>query len=265
MKRHDRVIVAGLALAGLVAAFWFLALSPKREEAADLQDRVTELEASVAKAEQVASAAGEARKDFDENYHRLVVLGKAVPETSDSASMLDEVDELADGAGIQFREIVLETGSAAPVPPPALTTTDQAQESEAGESEEAAAAAAVAATESAVAAAPIGASVGPAGLSVLPYELTFRGGFFDVADYIASLDRLVRSESKTVGVDGRLITIDGFTLVPDPVKGFPNLEADLLTSTYTTPASQGLTAGATPGAPAASVPPATTPTSTATP
>ena len=62
---------------------------------------------------------------------------------------------------------------------------------------------------------PLGAAIGPAGLAVMPYELTFTGDFFRVADFIEGLDSLVETTNAKVGVDGRLITIDGFSLDAD--------------------------------------------------
>ena len=82
------------------------------------------------------------------------------------------------------------------------------------------------ATEAIAASLPIGAAVGPAGLGTLPYELTFRGQFFQVADFIAGLDRLVdMRDGGHVAADGRLLTIDGFALSQDERQGFPWLEA----------------------------------------
>ena len=59
MKSSDRTILIGVAMLGLVAAFWFLILSPKRQEASDLKDAGASLESEVADAE-AAAAAGEA-------------------------------------------------------------------------------------------------------------------------------------------------------------------------------------------------------------
>jgi hypothetical protein len=65
-------------------------------------------------------------------------------------------------------------------------------------------------------------------------------------------------------VDGRLITLSGFTLAPDTEKGFPHLEATFSVTTYLTPPSQGITAGASPAGPETAVPAATENPETAT-
>jgi hypothetical protein len=116
-------------------------------------------------------------------------------------------------------------------------------------------------TEAAASLLPLGATIGPAGLGVMPYTLTFSGSFFHIADFIRGLDSLVKTESSRVSVDGRLLTIDGFSLSADQSRGFPALGATFEVTTYLTPPEEGVTAAATPTAPA---PAAATPASTTT-
>ena len=95
---------------------------------------------------------------------------------------------------------------------------------------------------------PLGASVGPAGLAVMPYTLTFNGDFFKIADFIKGLDALVETTNEKVAVNGRLITVDGFSLSARRRGLLPALEATFSVTTYLTPPGQGLTAGASPQA-----------------
>jgi len=119
------------------------------------------------------------------------------------------------------------------------------------------------ATEAAVSTLPIGASVGPAGLPTIAYELDLRARFFDLADFIAGVDDLVGIKSgDTLVPDGRLLTISGFAFSQDKKAGFPFLRGSFLVASYSAPATQGLTGGATAGGPAPTTPVATaTPTS----
>jgi Tfp pilus assembly protein PilO len=282
VKRSDRMIVIALGLIGLLAAFWFLGVAPKREKLSELDQEISALEASVAEQEQVALAAEQAKADYERDYQRLVVLGKAIPGDDDSASLIDQTQSLADRAKVDFRTIVLAAAPAETAPAPAAQTTAESAPSGTPTSGETGAApaggeapaagetataapAAVPATETAAAALPIGATVGSAGLPVLPYDLSFGGGFFEIADFMSELDGMVSTDSKGIGVDGRLITVDGFTLLGDQEKGFPHLNANLRVTTYVAPADQGTTAGATetapapvPGAPVAPAAPTTT-------
>jgi hypothetical protein len=85
----------------------------------------------------------------------------------------------------------------------------------------------------------------------MPYELQFQGDFFQIADFVAGLDkRVTADEDGEVYVDGRLMTVDGFSLTRDLENGFPSLLANFAITTYVTPTTEGLTAGATPSGPA---------------
>ena len=264
------MLVAAVA-AGL---FWFLALAPKREKASELGRQVQSAQSAVADVRQEIAAGNDAREGFSSDYQQLVLLGKAVPAGDDSASMMVELDKIADHAGVQFRQLRLgesDTTAAAPETPPApgapsatapvpepgstdsstsstdssTTSTDSSTSSTSTTTTTTAPA-----TESAAATLPLGATVGPAGLSVMPYELQFSGTFLQISDFLAGLDRLVETKNANVAVDGRLITVDGFSLSQNLAEGFPALEANLLVTTYVAPAGEGLTGGATPTAPA---------------
>lgn len=250
MKSSDRTILIAVAAIGVVAAFWFFGLSPKRAELAELDQDLTALEASVAEQEQLIALGEQAKTGYRRNYQRLIVLGKAVPGDDDAASLLVQTSTLARKAEIDFRTLTLVEGEGeAPTPAAATETTVDGAEPGAT-----AAPVAAPATEASAAGLPIGATVGAAGLPVMPYDVKFHGDFFQVADFLASIDKMVDPDGGTLGVDGRLITVDGFALTPDPKKGFPHLAADLHVTTYVTPADQGLTGGATPTTPPDSVP-----------
>lgn len=251
MKTADRSIIVGFAIAGLLAAFWFLALSPKREQAAELQDRVSQLQASVTEQEGIAATAEQARDQFEGNYQRLVVLGKAVPEDEDTASLLVQLKRIAEESKVGFRAIRLEQGTGgAPPPKTAAQEPPQGQDGGGGSGGDAQPASSPApATEADAAALPIGATVGPAGLPVMPYEVEITGTFFELADFLDRVDSLVRPRGQRPRVHGRLVTIDGFGLAADGGAGTSKLDITLAVTTYVTPAEQGLTAGASPSGP----------------
>jgi Tfp pilus assembly protein PilO len=267
MTSSTRTILILVATAAAFAAFWFVAMAPKRERASELGARVESLRAQVAAQEQAIETGRRDRRGFPRAYQQLVLLGKATPEGGESASFLVQVNEVARRAGIEFRQLEIDTGGTAAVATPAPPVSGEPSVTDpVGESPTTTTTPTPApATEATAAALPIGATVGPAGLGVMPYKLQFRGNFFEIADFLEGLDRLVRTESGNVAVDGRLVTVSGFALSQDKSMGFPSLVANLIVTTYVTPPDQGLTAGATPAAPA---PPATvqaTPTSTTTP
>lgn len=285
MKATDRAVLSGLFLIALLAAFYFLVLAPKRQEASKLGTDIAALESSISEQEQTVAFAEEARKSFPKYYGRMVVLGKAAPEQADSASMLVQVNSIADRSAVKFRSLALAEGggesagqtSQAAAPPPAAPAegapaegapAEGAQASTDATSTPTTATAPAPATESAAANLPIGATVGPAGLPTLPYNYVFDGTFFDVANFMSGIDDLVhaRDDGTEVDVNGRLLTVDGFSLLGGSPGSDPELEALFAVTSYTVPSEQGLTMGASPGAPAAPVPgqPQTTPASTVT-
>ena len=269
MRRNELTIVLSLVVFGVVAAFWLAAVSPKRERAASLEQEVTQLHSQLEQAQQATVAGEQQRKSFPTDYRRLVVLGKAVPEDGDQPGLLVQLQQLADRAEVRFQalELSASTGSAAPTAPPTSTgtteaTSDSASASSAPPSEPAPETAA--ATEASAAMLPIGASVGPAGLPVMGYQLKFTGDFFAIADFLEGLDGLVHLRQGAIDVHGRLLTVDGFALQPsDPggaegtgeVSVIPTLTAEVSVTSYLTPDNQGLTAGAGATGPAAAATP----------
>jgi Tfp pilus assembly protein PilO len=226
-----------VVVAVLAVAFWMLALSPKRQEASDLAKQVTQVQASLDQHEAEVAQALQARREFPVDYQQLVVLGKAVPGGDETASLLVQLNRIADRTDVDFKQLFLEPGSGEETPSPtAPEPTGTASNP-------------TSATEVAASLMPLGATIGPAGLAVMPYSLTFNGNFFHLADFIKSLDSLVKTKNSKVTVDGRLITVDGFTLEADPNAGFPLLQANFRVTTFLTPPEQGVTAGASPTGP----------------
>lgn len=269
MKKSDRTILLVLPMVALVAGFYLLAISPKQKELGELDDQIDTLTTRVASAEESVAAAEAARQSFPRDYARIVSMGSAVPEDSDQATLIYDLTKVSDESDVHFRSFELsEDGEAADAAPaPATTTTTDSTSSDgssdSGSTTESStestttestttAAAPVTATESAAAALPIGATVGSAGLPVMPYKLRFSGSFFDMADFFANLDKTVDvvDSGRDPAVRGRLMTVNGFAMVGDPARGFPLVQASMSLNTYVVPADQGLSGGATPAGPA---------------
>lgn len=248
---NNKLIIAMLAIAVLAGVFWILLLSPKRQEASDLGKQVQQLRSSLAEHEAEVAQAEAARRSFPTNYGQLVVLGKAVPADSETASLLVQIQRISEQAHVRFEEISLDSEGGGEAPATAAAPLSSEGGSTGG---------AASPTEVAASMLPLGATIGPAGLAVMPYTLNFTGDFFHMADFIHGLDSLVKTTNSRVAVDGRLITINSFSLSGGP-NGFPELTASFSVTTYLTPPEQGLTAGATPSEPA---PATATPASTTT-
>jgi Tfp pilus assembly protein PilO len=278
VKASDRGIIVGVAVVVLAVLFYMTVLGPKRKQASDLGSQIDSLNSSISQQQQVADFGEQARRSFPRYYGRLVLMGKAVPQEADTSSMLVQLSSTSSKSNVDLRGITLSEGasgagtSTAPAPTSATSPTAAASSTSAATSTTsttsttpspsgsttpttATPATPVPATETAAAAQPLGATVGVGGLPTMPYDLTFTGGYFDVANFIGGLDSLVkpRDSGAEVAANGRLFTVDGFTLSIGAA-GPSHLDAKFQVTTYVAPPDQGLTAGASPSAPAPTSP-----------
>jgi hypothetical protein len=233
MTRQSKILIGAMVAIAAVAAYWFLLLSPKREEATRLQGDIDKAQIAVDAARAQATALRQAKASYDRNYSSVARLGKAVPADDDVRSLVVQIDEAADRSGVDFRTIEVGTGTGGgggtPTTPPANGT---------------AASAASAATL------PPGASVGPAGFPTMPFTFQFDGSFFSLSEFFARLERFVTVANQRINVTGRLLTVDAFSLKPSQ-KGWPLVRASMGATAFLVPADQGVTAGATSSGPAA--------------
>ncbi len=241
MTRRNSVLIAVVAVAAAVGAYWMLVLSPKREEATKLQSQITQKQTALASAEAEVAEYEKARANYRANYSMVARLGKAVPADDDVRSLMVQVNAAARHAGVDFRTISI-GGSGAPSVGPAAaakTTTPP----------------------------PPGAStVGTAGFSTMPFSFGFKGSFFELGKFFNKLDKFVAVRNGGLDVTGRLLLLNSITLTPDAAKGFPMLSADVSANSYLLPPTEGLTAGATATGPTASgaAAPAASPSTPAT-
>jgi Tfp pilus assembly protein PilO len=286
---RDRKIVMFIAPAVIIAAYWFLLLAPKREEAAKAGGELTVQQDRRDQAQARVDALDQSRTDFAADYAELVRLGKAVPEEVDMPTLLVQLETAAIGTDIKFTKITAEAREAAApaAPPPAAPGSgDGTQpaaaggapaESAPGSAAEGAGNAVNTANSTSAAqdsgvnpadtqtsttaregALPIGGgaatpaggtATGSAPLDTVPMELEFVGNFYDLAKFFHRIKRYVETSETNVLVRGRLVTIDGMEFVSEPDM-FPRITATITASAYLAPQTEGATAGATSDGPA---------------
>jgi Tfp pilus assembly protein PilO len=222
MKSRDRTVLCILGLAGLAAALWFLALAPKRQEASDLAAKVTQAEARRDGANAKAAVAEQARATYRRDYAIVARLGKATPPSADVASLVYQLESAARDAKVDFRSV-----------------TSQAKPAE-GTPEVSAA----------------GTTTGPAGITTVPFSLTFEGSFFKAHKLLRSVGHFSRLRGQKVLIRGRLLTIDGVTLSPGRA-GFPRVKVEILARAYVAALPEALPDAS--GAPAVTAAPTSTP------
>ena len=261
MKGSDKAVLLGVLIAIVLGVFFLKVLSPKRSEVTSLKKDIAGLQGQVDSARQAADAGEAARKNYPAYYGRLVTMGKAAPAAADTSSLLVQLNHVSQDNKIKFNSLTLDASSgttASATPPPtsgstassttSTSTTTPSSSSSGGSATPASATTTpTTATEATAASLPIGATVGAAGLPVMPYKLSFQGSFFDVTSFLTGVDSFVHVRgANTVAADGRLLTVDGFSINGTS----PQLDVSLHVTSYIGPSGEGLTAGASPTGPA---------------
>jgi Tfp pilus assembly protein PilO len=275
---RDRLVGLIVGAVVLLAAFWFLLLSPKRHDAQSLGTKIADAQQRLDKARQASAAASTARKSYDVDYATVAKLGKAVPVDDDVATLVYQLDHASRGSHIDFRSIKLESSgsSAAAVATPAAqaaavgqasggsstppasgsTTTASSSTPPASSSTSSSTppATGVPATQSAAAGLPPGSTVGSAGFPTMPFSFVFDGSFFDMEHFFSGVQSFATiGDSGSLTVRGRLLTVDSFSLSASRF-GFPKVKASINATAYLVPDEEGATGGATPAGPAAATP-----------
>lgn len=220
MTGRDRLVLIVVSVLLLLVIGWFVAVAPEREQAASLNKQVSAASAQLAAANSLAAAARGAQAQYQAAYASVVSLGKAVPPSQEVPSLIYQLAQDSQRRNVQFAQISSGSGSAG---------------SSAGGS-------------------AAGASV--SGFTPMPFTFTFDGTFFNLYDLLRSLDRsTVVTTSGHIVVSGRLLTIQSVRLTPAAGSTASSAHSEQLSgaitaTAYVLPASQGLTGGATPAAPA---------------
>src|SRR4051794_7272571 len=102
---RDRRIIMIIVPIVLLIAYYFLILAPKRDDLKTARDEQHSAEAARDQAVAQAAQLERARQTFAEDYAAVVRLGKAIPETIDSPSLLVQLDRASNGTHIDFNSI----------------------------------------------------------------------------------------------------------------------------------------------------------------
>ena len=294
LTARDRKILLAVAPLVVLIAYWFLLLSPKREEAAKAGEELAQAQAARDQAQGQATQLERAKATFASDYTAMVRLGKAVPTKLDLPSLIVQLDSAARGTGIRFQKVAAgedRTSGAQPSAPAASgagsggdaqaggasqsgpgSSAEQANGAKAGGDKQAGQRSGVDATTSTPTkkgGVPVGGAAGgssggasaagacPPGLECVPLEFEFEGGFFDLADFFHKLKRFVHVAGDRLAVGGRLMTIDSFKFSTDQ-DSFPKLKSEVTATVYLSPKQKGPAAGASAQGPPASSPTAPT-------
>lgn len=185
-KLKQYVLFTVLGCLVVLAAGWFLLVSPKRSNAAELRTQAAAQVTANAQLETQLAVLKAQAKDLPKQQAKLAAVAAHIPDNPALPSMVRALTTAATSAGVELVSMT-------PGPPAPL-----------------AAAPAAAGAAPAVPGAAAAASSGTAGqLAQIPLTLNVAGGYFQVEQFIANLENLPRS-----------MRITALTLAPgaNPVK-----------------------------------------------
>jgi Tfp pilus assembly protein PilO len=210
MTRRWSLLTAVL-IVGILAASWFLLVSPKRSDAAVIRGKAAAQQASNDALVQQLNVLKAQSLDLPKQKAQLAVLRKQIPDNPALPSMIRDLTAAGKKVGVQV--LSMKPGNptavlaAAPVPVAAATTTT---------------------TETAgTTPAPVVAAAAPAPLYMLPLQLEITGSYFEVEQFINKLEGMQRT-----------FLLTGFGLKPGAA---PTTAGTAATSTATDGMSLSLT------------------------
>lgn len=229
MTGRDRVVMMAVVVVLVLVMGWFIVVSPKRQQAASLNGQVVTATGQLATANSQAQSARSAEAKYEAAYASIVSLGKAVPPSQEVSSLIYQISQASHQKNVEFSSLVSGSGS-----------SSSSSSSSSGAA----------------------ASAAASGFMPMPFTFIFSGTFSALHDLLQQLDRsTVVTASGRLVISGRLLTIQSIKLgagaspttgsKASGKAGSEKLSGTITATAYVLPAAQGLTAGATPGAPAA--------------
>ena len=224
MSRTLRILIVAVLALGAVGGYWKLVLAPKRAQVAELDKQVAFQEAQLVQTQNLIASYQGAKDQYKTNYATVARLGKAVPTTDDTRSLVVQLDAAAKRSNVDFDSINVNGGGSG----------------------------------DGTAVAP--GAVNAGAFSAMPFSFSFTGDFSTLGDFFSRLERFVSLRGDQIKVNGRLLRVESINLTAG-TDGWPGLSAQVGASSYIVPEAAEPNAPAT--AAAGSTPPSTETTTTA--
>jgi Pilus assembly protein, PilO len=220
VTRSPKILIPAVLAVAAVVAFYFLALSPKRDEAARLDKDIAAKQSELEQSRAQAASYEKARGNYKENYTTLTRLGKAVPADDDVRSLLVQLNDAAKRSKVDFHTINVGAPSGS-----------ETEKGEAG---------------AGLAPPPGAVPVGSAGFSAMPFSFGFEGRFFRLSDFFDRVEDFVTVTNKDIDVTGRLLLLGSISVTAQD--DLDNMKAQIGAASYLVPPAEGIE-GATPASP----------------
>jgi Tfp pilus assembly protein PilO len=193
-------LLTALLIVGIIAAGWFVLVSPKRSEASDLRSQATQQKASNDALVQQLTVLKAQSLDLPKQKAQLAVYGREIPDNPALPTLVRDLTTAGKKVGVQV--VSMRPGAptpivvpvATPVAPPA-TTTDGTTTTDS--------------TTTAAGATPavVAAPAAPT-LYLAPLGLTITGSYFEIEQFINKLEGMQRK-----------FLVTGFALTPSTGAG----------------------------------------------
>lgn len=229
ISHRDRVLLAVIVVAGVLAGGFFFVVKPKRAEMRALDTQISTAQSRLDTAVSTLDNEQAAKARISHDLGGLLAAGKAVPTTVAMPALLRQLQSTGDRGGVTMTSFT--TGGTSAAAPTSTSTPST------------------------------GAT---AGVQTQTLQLQFGGGFIDLQRFLAHLQSFVDVSRQRVQATGRLLALDSVQLASAGAKA-KGLTAQVGATIYSLD-PQALRAAAAPGAstPAgASAPSTPTPTATA--
>ncbi len=197
MTSRDRIAVVVLAVGAVLAGFWFVVLAPKRQDSRNLASQISDVRTQLDAATARARVAREAQRSYAHDYASVARLGKAVPADDQTAALVYQLQDVAGRSHVIFRSVKPGAGGGPPGAPAAGTTG--------------------------------------AGVSKLPFALTFEGTYPDLERFLRRVHAFTEIHGQSIRVHGRLLSVDSVQLTTGADS--TNVQATLSATAFEAPAA----------------------------
>lgn len=182
-KLKQWVALTVVGCLGIMAAGWFLLISPKKTEASDVRDQAVSQESTNAGLRTKLETLKVQAKDLPKKQAELARVAAKIPDNPNLPSLIRALTAASTSAGVEFVSVTPGTPAAVAAAAPA-----------AGAAAPAPAAPVPAPAAAPAAGAPAAAPASTAGtLAAIPIAINVVGGYFEVSQFLANLENLPRA------------------------------------------------------------------------
>lgn len=207
LRKRDRIVLAVVAVAALLGAFYMVVLKPERQQASALGSRIATQRQALATARQSYTAGRAAQAALKADGREWAALKLAVPEQSNIPGLLRILEKNTNSVHVQMQSLSL-SGSSGTSSSPAATGASGTT------------------------------TTSTAGATPVPVQLTFSGGYLALNKLVRKLTGLVSMAGGNVHATGPLLSINSVNL-----SGSSKLTGNVTATIYQLAAPAGATTG----------------------